>query len=236
MFELTAVGVCIAVAGLIYMLVDGLRLLPRRGGEESLTEQYHIREYVSEVLVLPDSPFAGKTLGEADINRELDLSVIGIVRNKENRIAPSPSEKIEAGDLLLVEGKAADILRVKTETGLEIKPDFKLNDRVLEGGEVELFEVMVMRDSNLTGRTLKDLRFRQKYDLTVLAINRHGETIVDKISQSRLKFGECCSCRANAVWSKLSSATMIYCFSKNFRPTKCAPKSANGRLRRLVCF
>lgn len=190
MFELTAVGVCIAVAGLIYMLVIGLRLLPRRGGDESLTEQYQIREYVSEVLVLPDSPFAGKTLGEADINRELDLSVIGIVRNRENRIAPSPSERIEAGDLLLVEGKAADILRVKTETGLEIKPDFKLNDRVLEGGEIELFEVMVMRDSNLTGRTLKDLRFRQKYDLTVLAINRHGETIVDKISQTSLKFGD----------------------------------------------
>lgn len=190
MFELTAVGICIAVAGLIYMLVIGLRLLPRRGGEESLTEQYQIREYVSEVLVLPNSPFAGKTLGEADINRELDLSVIGIVRNKENRIAPSPSEKIEAGDLLLVEGKAADILRVKTETGLEIKPDFKLNDRILEGGEIELFEVMVMRDSSLTERTLKDLRFRQRYDLTVLAINRHGETIVDKISQTRLKFGD----------------------------------------------
>lgn len=190
MFELTAVGICIAVAGLIYMLVVGLRLLPRRGGEESLTEQYHIREYVSEVLVLPDSPFAGKTLGEADINRELDLSVIGIVRNKETQITPRPTERIEAGDLLLVEGKAADILRVKTETGLEIKPDFKLNDRVLEGGEVELFEVMVMRDSNLTGRTLKDLRFRQKYDLTVLAINRHGETIVDKISQTGLRFGD----------------------------------------------
>lgn len=190
MFELTTVGICIAVAGLIYMLVLGLRLLPRRGGDESLTEQYHIREYVSEVLVLPNSPFAGKTLGEADINRELDLSVLGIVRDKENRIAPRPSERIEVGDLLLVEGKAADILRVKTETGLEIKPDFKLNDRVLEGGEIELFEVMVMRDSALTGRTLKDLRFRQKYDLTVLAINRHGETIVDKISQSRLKFGD----------------------------------------------
>ena len=190
MFELTTVGICIAVAGLIYMLLLGLRLLPRRGGDESLTEQYHIREYVSEVLVLPNSPFAGKTLGEADINRELDLSVLGIVRDKENRIAPRPSERIEVGDLLIVEGKAADILRVKTETGLEIKPDFKLNDRVLEGGEIELFEVMVMRDSALTGRTLKDLRFRQKYDLTVLAINRHGETIVDKISQSRLKFGD----------------------------------------------
>lgn len=190
MFELTSVGICIAVAGLIYMLVIGLRLLPRRGGEDSLTEQYHIREYVSEVLVLPNSPFAGKTLGEANINSELDLSVIGIIRDKEKRIVPKASERLEVGDLLLVEGKAADILRVKTETGLEIKPDFKLNDRVLEGGEIELFEIMVMRDSDLTGRTLKNLNFRQKYDMTVLAINRHGETIVNTISSTALRFGD----------------------------------------------
>lgn len=190
MFELTTVGIAIAVAGLIYMLVIGLRLLPRRGGEESLTEQYHIREYVSEVLVLPESPFVGKTLAEANINRELDLSVIGIVRNKEERIAPNAYERLEAGDLLIVEGKAADILRVKTETGLEIKPDFKLNERVLEGGEIELFEAMVMRDSSLTGQTLKALNFRQKYDMTVLAINRQGETIIDTLSSTSLRFGD----------------------------------------------
>jgi di/tricarboxylate transporter len=190
MFELTPVGVAIVAVGMLYMLTLGIKLLPRRGGEESLTDQYHIREYISEVLVLPDSDLVGKTLGEAQINRELDLSVIGIVRGKEQRIAPSPSERIEAGDLLVVEGKISDILRVKSEVGIEIKADFKLNDRVLEGGEVELFEVMVMRDSNLVGQTLKTLRFRQKYDLTVLAINRHFETIIDTLSSTRLRFGD----------------------------------------------
>ncbi|MGI9035820.1 MAG: SLC13 family permease [Pyrinomonadaceae bacterium] len=190
MFELTPIGVVVAAAGLLYMLILGLRLLPARGGENSFTEQYQIREYISEVIVLPDSPFVGKTLGEAEINRELDLSVIGIIRGKENRISPSPEERLEAGDLLVVEGKISDILRVKSEAGIEIKPEFKLNDRVLEGGEVELFEVMVMRDSNLVGQTLKTLKFRQKYDLTVLAINRHGETIIDTLSSTKLRFGD----------------------------------------------
>ena len=190
MFELTAVGVAVALSGLLYMLVFGLRLLPRRGGEESFTEQYHIREYISEVIVMPDSPFVGKTLGEANINRELDLSVIGIIRGKEQRISPSPNERIEANDLLVVEGKVSDILRVKSEAGLKIKSDFELDDHVLEGGEIELFEVLVMRDSNLVGQTLKVLKFRQNYDLTVLAINRHGETIIDTLSSTPLKFGD----------------------------------------------
>lgn len=190
MFELTPVGIAIVAAGMLYMLTLGIKLLPRRGGEDSFTDQYHIREYISEVLVLPHSHLVGKTLDEAEINKELDLSVIGIIRGKEQRIAPSPNERIEAGDLLVVEGRVSDILRVKSEVGIEIKPEFKLNDRVLEGGEVELFEVMVMRDSNLVGQTLKTLRFRQKYDLTVLAINRHFETIIDTLSSTHLRFGD----------------------------------------------
>ncbi len=92
--------------------------------------------------------------------------------------------------MLIVEGKLADILNVKSEAGLEIKADFKLNDRDLESDEIELFEVMIMRDSQLVGQNLKTANFRKIYDLTVLAINRHGETFLDKISSVRLKFGD----------------------------------------------
>lgn len=190
MFELTPVGIITVAVGLIYMLFVGRKLLPNRGGEESLTEQYSIREYVSEVLVLPSSHLIGQTLGEANINLELDLTVLGIIRGEEQKIAPSPNEQIEGGDLLIVEGKLADILNVKSEAGLEIRADFKLNDRDLESGDVELLEVMVMRDSSLVGQTLKSANFRQSYDLTVLAINRHGEKFLDKISSVRLRFGD----------------------------------------------
>ncbi|MFN2393499.1 MAG: SLC13 family permease [Pyrinomonadaceae bacterium] len=190
MFELTPVGIITVAVGLVYMLFIGRKLLPNRGGEESLTEQYHIREYISEVLVLPDSHLIGKTLGEANINLELDLNVLGIIRGDEQRIAPGSDERIEGGDLLIVEGKLTNILNVKSEVGLEIKADFRLNDRDLESGDVELFEVMVMRDSRLIGQNLKTLNFRQSYDLTVLAINRHGETFLDKISSVKLRFGD----------------------------------------------
>ena len=189
MFELTPVGIITVAVGMIYMLFVGRKLLPRRGGEESLTEQYAIREYISELLVLPESNLVGKTLGEANLNLELDLNVIGIIRDDKN-IAPTPRERIRRRDLLIVEGTVTDILRVKEEVGLEIKPEFLLSDTVLETGEVELFEVMVMRDSRLAGRTLKDLSFRQTYDLTVLAVNRHGETFFKKLSDVALRFGD----------------------------------------------
>ena len=191
MFELTQVGVIIVAAGMVYMLTIGLRLLPRREAADSLTEQYHVRQYATEVIVLENSPLIDKSLAEARISDELDLTVLGILRGEEPlRIAPSPVEKIHAGDLLLVQGRVEDILRVKAEAGIEIKPDFKLNDSVLRSKGTELFEAMVPRGSDFIGRTLKGLRFRKRHRVTVLAINRHGVDLLSKISRVRLRFGD----------------------------------------------
>lgn len=191
MFELTKVGVPIVGIGMLYMLLVGLRLLPRRGRAESLTERYHVRQYMTEVIVIDDSPLIGKTLSEARISDELDLTVVGILRGQnQDRIAPSPFEQIRAADLLLVQGRVEDILRVKSEAGIEIKADFNLSDTLLEGHAVELFEAMVPRGSDFIGRTLKRLRFRQRYQLVVLAINRHGVDMLSKMSTVRLRFGD----------------------------------------------
>jgi di/tricarboxylate transporter len=191
MFELTKVGVPIVGVGMLYMLLLGLRLLPKGESAQSLTEQYHVRQYMTEVIVLHDSPLIGKTLTEARISDDLDLTVLGILRGEEQyRIAPHPMAQIKAADLLLVQGRVEDILRVKSEAGIEIKSDFTLSDTLLEGKDIELFEAMVPRGSDFVARTLKRLEFRKRYQLIVLAINRHGVNLLSKISSVRLRFGD----------------------------------------------
>jgi di/tricarboxylate transporter len=118
MFELTAVGVVTFAAGMLYMLLIGRRMLPTSGGEASFSEQYNIREYTSEVLVLPDSTLVGKTLGEAKLNADLGLHILGIARSGETIASPNPNERIQRRDSLLVEGTIEDILRVKEQIGL----------------------------------------------------------------------------------------------------------------------
>ncbi|HEX6730250.1 MAG TPA: SLC13 family permease [Pyrinomonadaceae bacterium] len=191
MFELTRVGVAIVGVGMLYMLLVGIRLLPRGKPGESLTEQYHVRQYMTEVIVLDNSPLIDKTLADARMSDELDLTVLGILRGDEQyRIAPHPQERIRADDLLLVQGRVEDILRVKGEVGIEIKSEFTLSDAHLEGKDVELFEAMVPRGSDFIGRTLKRLDFRERYQLVVLAINRHGVNLLSKLSRVRLRFGD----------------------------------------------
>jgi di/tricarboxylate transporter len=189
MFELSKVGVLVFIVGLVYMLVIGRKLLPNRGREESLADRYSIREYVSELLVLPHSRIVGKTLAESKLTTELELNVLGIIRG-QRRILARTNSRIEEHDRLIVEGKLPDILRVKEEDGLEIKPDFKLNDTDLVDEKVRLFELLVMRNARLVGQSLKSSGFRHRYELTVLAINRQGENFVGKLSEVRLKFGD----------------------------------------------
>src|SRR5215217_7849567 len=126
MFELTPVGIAIVVVGMLYMLLVGLRLLPARGAADSLVEQYGMRQYISEVVVVEGSPLAGKTLAEGNLSEMLDLTVIGVIRGTQGRLPPRGEEVLQEGDLLLVQGRMEDILRVKDEAGIEIRPDFEL--------------------------------------------------------------------------------------------------------------
>ncbi len=190
MFELTPVGVLVFLAGTAYMLLIGRRMLPNNAGQSSLMDEYSIREYISELVVIADSPLVGKTIAEANFGTELELNILAMIRGERRIISPGPNERFERRDVLIVEGKLADILRVKEEIGIEIKPDILLSDSELQSGDIELFELLVLRDSQLSGQTLKTLRFRQRFELTVLAINRHGEKFVNKLSDVRLKFGD----------------------------------------------
>jgi di/tricarboxylate transporter len=190
MFELSPVGVPIAVIGLAYMLFFGRRLIPDRGNPKDLVEEFGLTQYLSEVLILPDSKLIGKTLAESGLGRDLDLTVLRIVRS-ENPIAPPPPDiKLAEGDELLVEGRREAILKIKDTSGIDIKADAKLSDPGIEDEDLRLVEVILLPGSRLIGRTLKSYRFRERYGLQVLAINRHQETILDKMSEVRLRMGD----------------------------------------------
>jgi di/tricarboxylate transporter len=189
MFELAPVGIPITIAGLIYMFTIGMKLLPARS-DENLEEDYHLRDYVTEVVVQPDSPLAGKSLGESRLGSDMDLITLGIIREHDRVVAPRSNEILRAGDLLLVEGRAEDIIRIKETAGLEIKADVERHDFDFSEGDQILVEAMVLSGSRLRGRTLKEIRFRERYRLAVLAINRKGVTIRSRLSQIPLRFGD----------------------------------------------
>ncbi len=190
MFELTPVGIPIAVIGVLYMVILGQRLIPDRSDESETEESFGIRPYLAEVVVLPDSSLAGKTLMEAALGRDLDLTVLRVVRDGNRYLVPNAQLKLKAQDELLVKGQRSDVLKIRDTADLAFKADVKLSDPRLQTADTQLVEVILLPRSPLTGRTLKTLGFRERYGLQVLGVNRRGKSIFRKLSQTRLRTGD----------------------------------------------
>jgi di/tricarboxylate transporter len=185
MFELTPAGIVIAIVGVTYMLVLGRRLIPARVPVEELKD---IGQglFLTEILIPPGSPVAGKMLKGTGLSRELDLNVVRVVRGRR-RILPRATTKLKEGDVLLVEGERRNVLRVEEVTGAKIRPDVEFSVSELAVDDVVLTDVIVTPGSQLVGRTLQGLNFRNQYELQVLAVQRHGQTLKRKLSQVRLR-------------------------------------------------
>jgi di/tricarboxylate transporter len=191
MFELAPVGVPISIAGVLYLLTLGRKLIPDRFADgEHGAVALGLRPYLAEIVILPDSPLVGKTLAKSNLGHDLDLTVLRVVRQHDQYLWPHAHLLLQAGDLLIVEGSSDEILKIKDIAGIEIKADVKLSDPGLSPEELGLVEVLVMPGSPLIGRTLKYYGFRERYGLQVLGISRHGEVMHRKLSLVPLRIGD----------------------------------------------
>ncbi|HEX3128041.1 MAG TPA: SLC13 family permease [Thermoanaerobaculia bacterium] len=187
MFEFLPVGVAVCVMGILYVMLVGHRLLPdtREAGYE---EQYSIREYLSEVVVTPGSPLAGQALRDSRLG-QMGLQVRAVLRGGR-RIDAEPALTLQEGDLLLVQTTREGLLQVKDTAGIEIKPDLKMDHVDLASDTMTIAEAILMPQSTLVGRTIKELDFRRRFGVTVIAIYRSGHALATRIGSLPLRVGD----------------------------------------------
>jgi di/tricarboxylate transporter len=188
LFELTPVGLPIAVVGLAYMFTIGRWLVPERQPAEGELGLGH-RPYIAEVLVLPDSPIAGKTLEQAALGRDLDLLVMNVVRQKKPLPAHA-STVIQAGDALLVEGAKENLLKIRSIPGLQIKSDLMVFHASADDDESTMVEAILLPGHWLVGRTLANVGLRRYHGLKVVGLHRKGRNIASKLGRVALQVGD----------------------------------------------
>ncbi|MCG8469598.1 MAG: SLC13 family permease [Gemmatimonadetes bacterium] len=136
------------------------------------------------------SPLCGKTLAETRLGDVFSLGVMGIIRGDQKRLIPHPDERLEAGDRLLVKGRPEDLRAAEGLHGLPVDPDAGPDDMsALESEHVGLGEIALSPRSSAVGKTLPELRFREKYGMNVLAVMREGSVRRD-LRYLPLKFGD----------------------------------------------
>jgi len=188
MFEFSQLGLILVVAGILYFLVIGYWLLPKRRGGE-LVEMYQLGEYVAELYVTSKSPLLGKTAKEMAFGQLYDATLLEIVRDKERLWSPQ-TEPVHSGDVLLVRGQVKNLMDLKTAWKLDLQPEFKLRDADLQSGLLTLTEALVAPSSPLIDRTLSAVEFQKHYGAVVLAIGRRGQALREQLTQAELQSGD----------------------------------------------
>lgn len=185
-FEISGIGLAIFLVGIVYMMTIGQRMLPNNT-EQELTEEYKLQKYLTEIIVRPESPLVGQLVFASDLT-PLNFRVLNIIRDGDNFL-PDFRTRIRAEDILLVEGNLDNLIKVKETKGITIMADVIL-EQDLVTKDIRLAELMIVRQSTLINRTIKQINFLQRYGLVVIAISRHGETLRSKIGSIALKLGD----------------------------------------------
>ena len=191
-FDFTPMGAIVLLVGILYFIFIGRHLLPDRAPGGDLSQVYHVREYLSEVRVRDSSSLSGQTLAESQLGSGYELDVLQIRRVDRPPLNPTPETRLRAGDVLAVQGSSDNLLRASEALGLEPLVDWKFDDLVEEGSrsEQDMVEITLSPQSHMKGHTLKEVDFRARTGLSVLAIQRRGEALVSQIADIPLEYGD----------------------------------------------
>ncbi|NUQ24455.1 MAG: anion permease [Saprospiraceae bacterium] len=186
MFDFMPIGILLCVIGIVYMNTIGHKLLPDNR-EVDMIGELKTNNYFTEILVKQGSSLVGEKIKDTDISHT-GLRVLNIIRDKKNTIA-SANSVIEAGDVLLVEGRLEDLLRVKETTGMDILAD-TLIEEDLVSDDIQIAELIAMPSNDFVGATIRSAQFKNRFGLMVIAISREGHTLSDKIGDIEVKTGD----------------------------------------------
>lgn len=186
-FEITPLGLLLCVVGIAWTTLIGRRFLPNVPAAPASGTTI-ADSYFSEMIVLADSPLAGKRLGELGLQK-LGISVVRVVRGRDSMSARS-GRRIVAGDVLMFVGNAAALLEVKAAHGVEIHSEVKLGSvkDPLEQGRIA--EAVVLPDSRLVGGTLRDSDLHDASGATVLGLHRRGKVVHQPLVDIEIRVGD----------------------------------------------
>jgi di/tricarboxylate transporter len=188
-FEISSVGIPVAVMGLAALLLVGHKLLPSR--KEPMTQVgEHIREFVVVLRVETGCPYIGLSIEEAGLRHLRGLFLFQIERGGEVKTPVGPGEKIQLFDYLFFTGLPETILDLQATRGLSLLKEKIFDLKHFDSDAYGVFEAVVSPNSPLIGKNVRESKFRSSYDAVVIAIHRSGERVKEKIGDIVLKAGD----------------------------------------------
>jgi di/tricarboxylate transporter len=186
-FDFTKLGVVLAIAGIVYLMLIGRWLLPRHIDTHH-SENLELGKFVTELRVLADSPLIGESVAAAKLGERFGVYVLELLRGDEHLWAPREQE-LREGDVLLARGDWQRLEEFKQKLKLEIAPVLDLPEPAQAGRRV-LIEALVAPGARVVGDTVENIDFRWTYNAAVLAVQRRSRILREQLKLTRLEVGD----------------------------------------------
>ena len=193
LFSLTSIGIPVWLIGITYMILVSDILLPDRGRNKDFIKNGNMNIYFTEVTIPVSSELVGQSVRNSRLQRRFDVDVLELQRNGKVILPPLADRKFEPEDRLIIRVTRSDLLRLQQEhTILLAENKRSLGSTNLLSNEegTKTFEALLPSGSTLAGASLRELRFRQRHNATVLALRRGQQTVQERLGQAVLRAGD----------------------------------------------
>lgn len=220
-FTITPIGIIAAITAILYLTIVRNKLLPNEksrseasGGKPisalQMVKEYDLEDKLFRVSIPAGSPIIGKSLAELKLPSKYYITIMQIERKVIERMNPipvlhqemaGPESVMQAGDMLYVQGMAPYVENFVIDFKLQL--EILINEEVEEliSKEIGVAEVLLTPSSRLINSTIGKIRFREKYNVNILGINRKGHYISNNMADQRLRFGD--SILVQGTWDEI---------------------------------
>jgi di/tricarboxylate transporter len=197
MFDFSEVGVAIALAGILVLILGSRFLVPAR--ERAGADSFEIGAYLTETRVLPQSRLVGRSLAEAEqALQAADAQILGLIRNRVRLMAPNMDRILLAEDILIIEAEILHLAPLLGGTGLELAEARAGNQDSAAATNAAratldlstLAELVVLPSATCSGRSAAELHLRSVYGINLLAISRQGQRSTTRLRTTGFRPGD----------------------------------------------
>jgi di/tricarboxylate transporter len=218
-------GIMVSIAGIFFLYFFGYKLLPERSDPMKAVARQS-REYLVETKIRTGSSIIGKSIIDAHLRNLTGIYLFEIVRAGKLITPVHPGEILCEGDSLFFAGETQTIAELlESNNGLSLPQS---NSDSANQKRPDLIETVIPVNSALTGKTLKQMAFRENYDAAVVAIHRNGEKLRGKIGEIQMQAGDLLLIAAGKNFRKYLNANPdLYLVSVISKPIESTPVARN---------
>jgi di/tricarboxylate transporter len=196
-FSIAPIGLAMTVAGTFFVLLIGQFLLPSHKGGDDASRHFRLEDYLTEIALMENSPFIGKSVNELQSDESNHFTAAGIIRHGRRLRGAIQNEELKEGDVLIVRTTPEELVSIRKDKNLELRPvklygekeETRQREKENEDEDAaDLFvQAVVAPRSDLVGRTISSINFHRRYGAIVVGLWRKEGWLTQEVSKVKLR-------------------------------------------------